>query len=130
MISLLINLLLYIYILIVEKGNTSKKNRNPLNSKLIEWSATKVELAEIQKAAFVEEHQLKLRHLQEKHELMMNIPKAESVERLKFLKKEHEMNISILQEKKKITKIMFFLYLGAFFQFNLKVKHFIGVFHT
>ncbi|CAG9822192.1 unnamed protein product [Phaedon cochleariae] len=47
-----------------ENSDTSKKNRNPLNSKLIIWSATKIELAEIQKAASMEDHQLKLKHLQ------------------------------------------------------------------
>lgn len=83
-------------------NNCLKKNRNPLNSKLVEWSSTKIELAEIQKTAFYEEHRLKLKHMQEKHDKWMLLQETESAMKMKFLKEEHDMNMSLLQEKKRL----------------------------
>ncbi|XP_074035390.1 uncharacterized protein [Leptinotarsa decemlineata] len=87
----------------INKGNNClKRNRNPLNSRLVEWSSTKIELAEIQKTAFYEEHRLKLKHMQEKHDKWMLLQETESAMKMKFLKEEHDMNMSLLQEKKRL----------------------------
>lgn len=71
---------------------------------MVEWSSTKIELAEIQKTAFSEEHQLKLKHMQEKHDRMIQLQEAESAMKMKFLKEEHDMNMSFLQEKKRLLQ--------------------------
>lgn len=54
-----------------------KSEGKNIQQKISTWALSKTELVELQKKCFLEEHQLKLRHMQEKHELFMDIQKKE-----------------------------------------------------
>ncbi|XP_072402475.1 uncharacterized protein [Diabrotica undecimpunctata] len=70
-----------------------KNDEKNIQKKVSTWALSKTELVELQRKCFLEEHQLKLQHMQEKHELHMNIQKEdwEIEKKILLLEKEKHM---------------------------------------
>ncbi|KAK4883400.1 hypothetical protein RN001_006719 [Aquatica leii] len=73
---------------------------DPLRSKPGKWTSAKAELVELQKKCFLEEFQLKMRHLQEKHEKSLSLQEEEIRERLRLLNEKHTLERQILMIQK------------------------------
>lgn len=67
---------------------------------LSSWVSAKTELAELQKKTFVQVHETKLRHMQERHDYAIKQEQIEGEERLKMALEEHKLKIEILNLQK------------------------------
>ncbi|KAK9693290.1 hypothetical protein QE152_g34326 [Popillia japonica] len=76
-----------------------------LTTKLQKWASEKAEFASMQKNCLLEEHRLKLCHLQEQHTLQQELQKQEFQFRQKLLLEEHNKKMELLQlENKKLQQ--------------------------
>lgn len=78
-----------------------KQNLNLLENKLSAWAVSKSELAEMQKKAFWEEHEEKLRHLKNINALEEKHKTEEHNLKMQLLKKEESLKLQILEEQLK-----------------------------
>lgn len=69
-----------------------------LTKKLTDWSSSKIELAELQKKCFLEQHNLKMSQMQEKQEAFMRQQEREHDERIQFLKFSKELIKKIIDQ--------------------------------
>lgn len=84
--------------------STSSRVRdgNQLRSKLSKWAMTKKELADLQKECFLEQHNIKIRQLEEKHKNEMCLQEQESKEKMRMALEEHNAKMEILKLEKQI----------------------------
>ncbi|KAI4466564.1 apontic [Holotrichia oblita] len=80
---------------ITEESGQAHCQKNQLCSKVTQWANTKNEMADLQKACYLEEHNLKLELLKEAHAKEMKIKKR----MLEMMEEKHEMEMNILKER-------------------------------
>jgi hypothetical protein len=85
-----------------ESKNNSNKERTcksqskdfSIKTKLGTWAKTKVELAELQKDTFLQEHSTKLRNVEKKHDKSIFFTEQEYIN---FMKEQHEKRVQLLE---------------------------------
>jgi hypothetical protein len=64
------------------------RGKNPLNKKMLSWAESKIDLAEVQKKCFLEQHALKLEIMKKEHEERLRLMNLESQARIEKIKNE------------------------------------------
>jgi hypothetical protein len=77
-----------------------RKVVEPATHRASRGDITKQDLLDLQKRCFLEEHALKLQHMQEKHDRVLRIQEEEAEERLRQMREEHKLQLEILQLRK------------------------------